>query len=289
MQLEPVSEVNLEVATMESEQTKVRVIAHRGARSLAPENTLSAAVKAFQVGADGWELDVAMSADGELILLHDDTLDRTTNAAAVFPDRSPWAVHEFTIDELGRLDFGSWFINSDPFKQAAQAEISQAELDSFASLPVTTLAEALKYTKDNRWWVNVEIKDARGTPADEVIVSKVIQLVEELGMLDQVLISSFNHSYLRQVKDINPAIETGALVNQVVVDPIRLMQDLEAQAFHPGKKVTYAQQVKALLEEGYGVNVWTVNEEAEMRDLIEMGVTGIITDFPQTLKPLLQP
>jgi glycerophosphoryl diester phosphodiesterase len=67
------------------------------------------------------------------------------------------------------------------------------------------------------------------------------------------------------------------------------MRELDAQAFHPGKNVTYAQQVQSLREAGYAINVWTVNEESEMRELIAMGVTGIFTDFPQNLKPLLQP
>jgi glycerophosphoryl diester phosphodiesterase len=234
-------------------------------------------------------LDVVMSADGELILLHDDTLERTSNAAEAFPDRHPWNVDDFTMEELGRLDFGSWFVKSDPFGQAAQSKIPADDLDSYAGLPVTTLAEALQFTKDNHWWVNVEIKDASGTEADAVIVSKVVGLVEDLEMQDQVLISSFNHDYLRQVKAINTSLATGVLVNKVVVDPLKLMQELDAQAFHPGRNVTYAKQVQSLRSAGYPINVWTVNEEAEMRALIEMGVTGIITDFPQSMKALLQP
>lgn len=274
---------------MAFEQTPVLVIAHRGARSLAPENTLPAAVKALEVGADGWELDVAMSADGELILLHDDTLERTSNVAQVFPDRYRQTVYEFTMAELSQLDFGSWFVESDPFSQAAQSKLSKTELDSYVGLPLTTLAEALTYTRDNQWWVNIEIKDASGTPADAVIVSKVVELVESLEMEDQVLISSFNWDYLSQVKTLNPAIATGVLASKVVVDPVGLMQELDAQAFHPGSKVTFAKQVQSLRAAGYAVNVWTVNEAAEMLELIEMGVTGIFTDYPQDLKPLLQP
>lgn len=268
---------------------QVRIIAHRGARSLAPENTLSAAIKAYESGADGWELDVAMSSDGVLVLLHDDTLERTSDAIQVFPDRKPWSVYEFSLEDLNKLDFGSWFVESDPFEQAAQAHISTQDLDSYKGIRITTLAEALQYTKDHQWWVNVEIKDASKTPADAVIVSKVVALIEELGMQDQVLISSFNHDYLRQVKAIDASIPTGALVNQLVMDPLALMKDLDAQAFHPGKKYTYAKQVQALRDAGYDVNVWTVNDEAEVLDLIEIGVTGIITDYPQQIKPIFEP
>jgi glycerophosphoryl diester phosphodiesterase len=283
------SELDLEETPTKSDQAQVQIIAHRGARSLAPENTLAAGMQAFEIGADGWELDVAMSADGEPILLHDDTLERTSNGAQVFPDRQSWSVYDFTLDELKQLDFGSWFVESDPFEQAAQAKLSANDLKSYVGLPLTTLADALQFTSDNQWWVNVEIKDASGTHADRVIVSKVVGLIDELAMQDQVLISSFNHDYLRQVKTINPAIATGALVNKVVADPVGLMRELDAQAFHPGKNVTYAKQVQELRAAGYGVNVWTVNEEAEMLELIAMGVTGIITDFPQNLKPIVQP
>jgi glycerophosphoryl diester phosphodiesterase len=279
-QQEPTPESDLEDTQVQLEGTEVQVIAHRGARSLAPENTLAAAVKAFNAGADGWELDVAMSADGVLVLLHDNTLERTTNAVQVFPDRNPWAVYEFTIEELNQLDFGSWFVESDPFEQAAQSQIADAELETYVGLPVTTLREAMQYTKDNNWWANIEIKVTSRIEADSVIVSKVVALVEELGMQDQVLISSFNHDYLRQVKTLNTMIATGALTKKVVLDPVALLEELDAQAFHPEKKVTFAQQVHALREAGFSVYVWTVNEEADVIGFQEMGVTGIITDFP---------
>lgn len=274
---------------MTFDQTQVRIIAHRGARSLAPENTLAAAIKGFESGADGWELDVAMSIEGELVLLHDDTLERTSNVKQVFPDRRPWSVYEFSLQELSQLDFGSWFVESDPFDQAAQGNISTQELEAFRGLPITTLAEALQFTKDNQWWVNIEIKDASGTAAEALIVSKVVKLVEKLEMEDQVLISSFKHEYLGEVKNLNPTIATGILVNKSVKDPVSLMQQYEAQAFHPGSKVTDASQVQALRTAGYDVNVWTVNEAEDMFELIAMGVTGIFTDFPQTLKPILAP
>ncbi|NLN69924.1 MAG: glycerophosphodiester phosphodiesterase, partial [Chloroflexi bacterium] len=141
----------------------------------------------------------------------------------------------------------------------------------------------------NQWWVNIEIKDVSGTPADAVIVSEVVKLVETLGMEDQVLISSFNWDYLRQVKALNPNLATGVLAHKIIEDPLALMEELDAQAFHPGFKVTLSAQVKLLCENGYDVNVWTVNDVSEMKQLLDMGVTGIITDFPQYLHPILHP
>jgi len=280
---------NLEDRPMPANDSKVMIIAHRGARSLAPENSISAAKRAFENHADGWELDVAMSVDGELVVLHDDTLERTSNVKEVFPDRSPWSVYDFTMDDLKKLDVGTWFVESDPFEQIAKGNISDQYVGEYQGEPIPTLREALIYTKDNNWWVNIEIKDASGTFADAVIVSDVVKLVEELGMEDQVLISSFNFDYLKQVKANNQSLPTGVLVNKIVMDPLALMKELDAQAFHPGMKVTYEKQVSLLLKEGYAVNVWTVNEESDMQKLIEMGVTGIITDFPQRAIALLSP
>src|SRR5512133_417819 len=156
-------------------------IAHRGARSLAPENTLAAARKALEIGADMWELDVAVTADGELVVLHDDTLERTSNVQEVFPDRRPWAVYTFTLAELRKLDFGSWYNQKDPFKQIAQGAVTQAMQQSYVGEPIPTLEEALTFTKDNHWRVNVEIKDATGTPGDKDVVEKVVALIDKLG------------------------------------------------------------------------------------------------------------
>lgn len=265
----------------------VRIIAHRGARSLAPENTVAAAGKGLDVGADGWELDVAMSSDGVLVLLHDDTLERTSNVQQVFPDRSPWSVYAFTLEELEQLDLGTWFVETDPFEQIKQGNLSDADIASCRGLQIDTLEEALRYTKDNDWWVNVEIKDATGTHAHDVIVSKVVSLVEDLGMTQQVLISSFNHDYLKQVKALNPDLALGVLVSKRVNDPLALMQEIGAQAYNPGLKAVDPEQVRSLREAGFDVNVWTVNDKDDAQTLIDMGVTGLITDFPQDLISLV--
>ncbi len=165
-------------------------IAHRGARSLAPENTLAAARKGLEIGADLWELDVAVTADGELVVIHDDTLERTSNAAQVYPDRRPWLVNTFSLAELRKLDFGSWFNQTDPFKQIAAGAVTQEMQQRYVGEPIPTLREALVFTRDNHWRVNVEIKDATSTPGDQAVAEKVVALIEELGMVNQVLISS---------------------------------------------------------------------------------------------------
>lgn len=263
-------------------------IAHRGARSLAPENTLAAARKAFEIGADMWELDVGMTADGELIVLHDATLSRTSNAAVIYPDRKPWLVQDFTSDELRRLDFGSWFIERDPFGQIATGEISREELENYSGESLLTLGEALEFTLRHDWHVNVEIKDLSGTEGDLNVVERAVQLIEKLGAVSHVVISSFNPTYLKRANRANPGITTGLLVDSPQSNPVSMLKQLKAKAYHPRIEDLHLLDVESLQAHGFEVRVWVVNDEDAMRALLKMGINGIFTDFPQTLKSVLK-
>jgi glycerophosphoryl diester phosphodiesterase len=270
-----------------SNRSKILNIAHRGARSIAPENTLAAARKALQCGADLWECDVALTADGEVVLLHDDTLRRTSNASSVYPNRKPWKLHSFTLDELKKLDFGSWFLSTDPFKQIKTGQIHPAELQKFVGEPILTLREALAFTKDNNWQINVEVKDLRGTSGDSEIIQKVVDIIKEMQMEDQVILSSFNHLYITQAKQLLPELKTGALVEWLDLNPLARLRQTGAQSYNPGVRLANPRTVRSIREQGYDVYVWTVNKESSMRKLIKAGVTGIITDFPHLLKSVL--
>lgn len=262
-------------------------IAHRGARSLAPENTLAAARKALAIGADLWELDVAMSADGELFVVHDDTLERTSNAAEVFPERRPWSNHTFTLAEIRSLDFGSWFVQQDPFKQIAAGQVSATEQAAYRGEQAPTLREALAFTRDNQWRVNVELKDLTGLPGDATVVERAVALIKELDMVERVLVSSFNHSYLPRVKAAEPAVATGALVTNADPDPAALLRRLGAQAYNPRVTAIQPEAIPPLREQGLDVFIWTVNDEATMRALVAARASGIFTDFPQVMEPIV--
>jgi len=262
-------------------------IAHRGARSLAPENTLAAARKGLEMKADLWELDVAVTSDNELVVLHDDTLERTSNARQIFPERKPWEVWTFSLAELRTLDFGSWYVADDPFKQVQAGAVSLEEQAAYAGELIPTLREALEFTRQNGWKVNIEIKDASNTPGDAFIAEKVVELVQELEMVESVIISSFNHSYLVRVKEAEPTIVTAALVEKADPDPLALLQRLGAQAYNPYRKEIDQKTVQTLRAAGYDVYIYTVNDEAEMRKLIEWGVSGLFTDYPQVLNQVL--
>ncbi|MEN6383117.1 MAG: glycerophosphodiester phosphodiesterase family protein [Rectinema sp.] len=264
------------------------VIAHRGFRGIAPENTLLAAQKGFDIGADMWELDVAASSDGILVVLHDNTLTRTTDAKTRFPSRSPWIIYDFTFDELKSLDAGSWYSKADPFMQIAYGRVGSSELESFKDLRIPTLREALELTKRLGWRVNIEIKDATGFACDAWIVEKTAELIKELDMVPSVLISSFNHDYLKRMKMAIPEISVAALIDKPISDPVQRLKDLGAVALNPNEKYLDEATVRALRSAGLGVLPWTVNDPSRMRMLLNWGATGLITDFPDRALELVK-
>jgi glycerophosphoryl diester phosphodiesterase len=270
--------LSMEILIMETHRPLV--IAHRGFRGVAPENTLIAAQKGFDVGADMWELDVAASSDGELVVMHDTTLVRTTDAVVRFPSRSPWNVYDFTLDELRSLDAGSWYIRGDPFLQIKAGRVSAGELQSFVGARIPTLREALELTKRLGWRVNIEIKDATGFACDAWIVEKVVSLVKEIDMVSSVLISSFNHAYLKRVKMAESRIDVAALIDKPLKDPVKTLREIGAIALNPNEKYLDEATVRAVRAAGLGVLPWTVNAPSRMASLIAWGVSGIITDFP---------
>jgi len=266
---------------------RVLNIAHRGASSLAPENTLSAARKGLEVGADMWELDVQLTADGELIVIHDSTLKRTSNVEDVFPHRRPWQVHEFTLDEIGKLDFGSWFMEQDPFGQIAAGVLTEEEIKSYVGEPAPTLEQALLFTRKHNWLVNLEIKDLTNKPGNNLIVDRVIALVEKLNMVDMVLVSSFNHKYLAQIAASYPHVVTGVLHTKPHARPASLLRRLGARTYHPRRVFIRLADIAGLKRQGFQVHVRTINDRKTMERLVRASVSGIFTDFPQLLTSVI--
>ncbi len=266
---------------------KVLNIAHRGARSLAPENTLAAARKALEVGADMWEVDVAVTADGHLVIMHDDSLARTTNVMSVFPDRSPWIFSTFTEEELHTLDAGSWFVERDPYREIASGHVSPDEQQRYRGEPIPSVREVLEFTRNHHWRINVELK-MQPPPQDTFpIVEPVVRLIEETHTESCVVLSSFRHDWLREARHLNPRIEVAALIGYgpaLEVD----WDTLEFETYNLRVTIATPERIRRLREAGRKVNVWVVNDKDAMRHFIEMGVTGIFTDYPQRLAEVLR-
>jgi len=270
-------------------ESRPLIIAHRGARSLAPENTLAAARKALELGSDMWELDVAVTSDNELVVIHDDTLERTCNVKDLFPGRFPWRVWEFTLAEIKTLDCGSWFNLSDPFGQIKAGAVSQEDMASYVGEPMPTLLQALEFTHDNNWRVNVELKDQPNEQLSQTLVEKTIKMIDEFGMDErgQVVVSSFNHAYLKSVQALNPNIPIQALTDKKINKLPEYLAGLGTDTCNSKVNAWSPEELSDLGQSGIQFNVWTVNEETLMRQLINANVHGIFTDYPQLLERVL--
>ena len=265
-------------------------IAHRGARSLAPENTLLAAGKALAVGADLWELDVQWSRDRELVVVHDDRLERTTDVRLQFPDRAPWSVAAFSSHEIAQLDAGSWFCQRDPFGQIDAGCVTPAEQAACRGLGVPTLSEALVWTQERRWAVNVELKPLAGDDDQaSALVAQVVECVERTNTAERVLISSFDLRVLRACKRVAPHLSRAVLVEKAPPEPLALLTELGARVYHPHISAYDQALARALRNEGITVNVWGAEREEQEKALSkDVWVNGIFTDYPQRLDRLLR-
>jgi glycerophosphoryl diester phosphodiesterase len=240
------------------------VIAHRGFSGVAPENTLAAFQKAIDVGADMFELDTLLSRDGHVVVIHDDTLDRTTNGVG--------PVAALTLAELRALDAGSWFSNA------------------FAGERIPTLEETLALAK-NRILVNIEIKTEAVTDrAEGGIVDKTLEIVRKAGMMDQIVISSFDPRALAHARKLDANVKTASLYNtsaQKDWSPEEVMDAVSSNGFNLSQKQVDADTVEACHRLDRPVAVYTVNELSDMKAMIALGVDAIFTDHPDRLLSML--
>ncbi|GAB7081596.1 glycerophosphodiester phosphodiesterase [Megalodesulfovibrio paquesii] len=271
------------------------VCAHRGGSAVAPENTLCAAAKGLALGADSWELDVQRTADGQLVVFHDDTLGRTTDVAArpEFASRAPWPVHHFTLAELQSLDAGGWFLQADPKGGIAAGAVPEADYPAIAAARIPTLKEALTWTKAQGFPVNVEIKDHAGQPGDDTVTAEVLEAIATAGCQELTLLSSFRHEYLIQARALCPALVPALPLAALVEDRhpddlIPYLLRLGVAAYHPDDELTDAPLIRALHEAGLRVHIWTVNDPERARELLAAGADALITDWPQRMKALAE-
>ncbi len=261
----------------------VTVIAHRGARSLAPENTLAAARKAHQLGADLWETDVAVTADDHLILMHDDAMTRTTNVSDIFPGRVPAAFSTYSLAEIRSLDAGSWFERDDPFGQVAIGAVDNQALAGYAGEKVPTLREAFELTLALDWFLNLELK-AQPSPKNNFdLVNAVLELADEVKIgPDHLLFSSACLAWLKTLKQRRPEFEVQAILGLFAEDPMDFT-DPFFDTFNPRHTRVSLDQLKTQVDLGLKLNPYSVNDEDMIASLIEIGVAGLITDYPQRI------
>ncbi|WNS74169.1 glycerophosphodiester phosphodiesterase [Bacillus sp. DTU_2020_1000418_1_SI_GHA_SEK_038] len=229
------------------------IFAHRGYSALYPENTMKAFREAEKASADGIELDVQLTKDGEVVVIHDEKVDRTTNGKGY--------VKDFIYKDLRKLDASG----------KRKKLFSQIE-------PIPSLVEVLEWMKTNRMICNVELKN--GVFPYEGMEEKVITLIRAYDLTDRVILSSFNHYSIVYCYRLAPEIETAPLFSEGLYMPWIYAESIGAGSIHPKYTIAKSELIKASEEYGIAVRPYTVNKEKEMHRLFSVGCSAFITDNP---------
>jgi len=236
------------------------MIAHRGYRAKYPENTLAAFRAAADAGVQMIELDVTLTRDRKMVVIHDDTLDRTTDGTG--------RVCDFCLAQLKQLDAGSWFHAC------------------FAGERIPTLAEVLDMAS-NRMMVNIEIKPEAfepSAPAD-AIEHQVMDLVRKHSAEDAVLISSFEHKILERISLFPDPPALGVLTENMSTEKIvPLCKKIRAFCWNPDSFCVNRQEINLIHQTGCRVFPYTVNQRKKIEKLLEMGADGVFTDDPMVMR-----
>ncbi|NLJ74283.1 MAG: glycerophosphodiester phosphodiesterase [Firmicutes bacterium] len=234
------------------------VLAHRGYSGKAPENTMAAFQMALEVNADGLELDVHLSKDGEVVVCHDGTLDRTTNGTGLIED--------YSFSELQEFDAGSWF--SQEYKGER----------------IPSLRQVCELVKDRDILFNVELKAGLGF---ESLCEKVAQLLDEYDLHERTIISSFNHYSLVYFKNIRPSVRTGILYSAGLYEPWEYAKRLGATALHSSQYAIVPEIVAEAQKHGMMVNPYTVDRPEDIERMKTAKVDCIITNQPERVQSMI--
>lgn len=241
-------------ARLVQERGRVWVVGHRGAMGHCPENTLLSFERGLELGADWIELDVHLSADNELIVIHDEALERTTNGHGL--------VREHTLAELRQLDAGQ-------------------------GQHIPTLPEVLDWARARGVVVDIEIKNA--PVFYDGIEDRVVSAVRAAGMVDQVIVISFDHAAVKRVKELEPRIATGVLYACRPTDGgVSLARAAQADAVLPHWAYVTADDVALAHSANLAVAPWASSDPTVLRHLVECGVDAIGTNHPDVLKQVLE-
>lgn len=221
----------------------VKVIGHRGARGYEPENTLRSIRRAIQLGCHIVEVDVRMTRDGHLVLMHDETVDRTTDGTG--------RLRDMTLAEVRRLDAG-------------------------LGERVPLLSEALELARSHGVEVIVEVKEPD-------TVNKVVDVVRECGVVDKVIVASFHHPVVKEAVEAEPGLRGGVIFMCEPVDPAYVARSAGASVLIANYRYVTSRMVRLAHEAGLEVYVWTVNTAREARLLAGLGVDGIASDKPDVV------
>ncbi|WP_129727437.1 glycerophosphodiester phosphodiesterase [Ectobacillus funiculus] len=236
------------------------IFAHRGVKGTHPENTMAAFLEAERVGAHGIELDIHLSNDGEIIVIHDETLNRTTNGTGL--------AFNYTLQQLKALDAGSFFDHR------------------FAGEQIPSLREVLAWAAGTALLLNIELKnDIIRYPELE---QKTVQLVREYGLEDRVIFSSFNHESIELLSSLAPEIHRALLYHEPLPDALIEARRRQASGLHPNFMLLTKEFVQCAQQAGFTLRPYTINEYKDLENMIALGVDVIITDWPSRAFELIK-
>lgn len=232
-----------------------KIYAHRGYSSKYPENTMLAFKKAEEAGADGIELDVHFSKDEEIVICHDEDIDRTSNHHGFIVD--------YPLEELRKYSF---YNGMDEYKD-------------FEDIKIPSLEEFLQWFKNTELEVNIELKT--NIFRYDGLIDKTIAMVKDFGVEDRVIFSSFNHNSVIKVKNIDSKLKCGFLNSNALADPEEYCKKHGVEYYHISYLGLENDTIQNCHKEDVGLNIWTVDDTRMMEKLIEDKVNGIITNEPE--------
>lgn len=239
---------------------RTKVWAHRGASGYAPENTLVAFQKAIDLKSDGIELDVQMTKDGQLVIIHDETVNRVSDAEG-------W-VKDFTYEEIKRLN-----VNKD--------------FPEYGFVGIPTLEEVYQLMKNTEIVINVELKNS--VVFYEMLEEKVLELTSEMGLRERIIYSSFNHYSVMKLKMLDSSIKTGFLYEDGYLDMPEYALKYGVEALHPALyNLQYPNFLEDCRKRNIVVRPWTVNEIEYMQLLCEYQVDAMITNYPDIANKVVE-
>lgn len=232
-----------------------KIFAHRGFSGKYPENTMLAFEKAVEIGADGIELDVHLTKDNELVIIHDEDIKRTCDGEGL--------VRDMSLAELRKFDASATFRG----------------VYGFCGIP--TLREYFDLVKDTGIITNIELKT--GVFEYPTIEKRTIDMIKEFGLQEKIILSSFNHFTIKRCEEIAPEIKRGFLSGDWLVDFGKYTAERNVQCCHPWHITLNEASVKEMHEAGREINTWTVNEYEDIERLAAMGVDSLIGNFPDRM------
>ncbi|MDZ5471071.1 glycerophosphodiester phosphodiesterase (plasmid) [Bacillus sp. 31A1R] len=228
------------------------IFAHRGYSSAFPENTMRAFMEAEKAGAEGLEIDVQLTKDGEVVVIHDEKVDRTTGSTGY--------VKDFTFKELRKLDAS--YLHKTLLKKE----------------PIPSLEELFEWMSTTNLVCNVELKNI--IFRYEGMEEKIIELVRKYNLADRIILSSFNHYSIIYSYRIDPEVEIAPLLAEGLYMPWVYASSIQAKGIHPKYIAATNEMVKSCMENGIAVRPYTVNKKADMLRFFEVGCSAFITDDP---------